>query len=139
MSRAHLSSNLFFLYIFGRSVAQQRMLADCFTSKRSNFHCSLSLALANFCYHLLGKLVEEEEGSFALWLSYLVTGAGANVVSWLILPRSVVSVGASGAVFGLFAISVLVRVRTASWSRRKTVWCRSITVCFEWFCWGPTS
>eukprot|EP00252_Welwitschia_mirabilis_P014409 TRINITY_DN31662_c0_g1_i1.p1 TRINITY_DN31662_c0_g1~~TRINITY_DN31662_c0_g1_i1.p1 ORF type:complete len:296 (+),score=28.47 TRINITY_DN31662_c0_g1_i1:172-1059(+) len=69
----HLSSNLFFLYIFG-------------------------------------KLVEEEEGGFALWLSYLATGAGANFVSWFILPRSLVSVGASGAVFGLFAISVLVKI-----------------------------
>lgn len=59
---------------------------------------------------IAGKLVEEEEGSFAVWLSYLFTGVGANVVSWLILPRSVVSVGASGAVFGLFAISVLVKV-----------------------------
>lgn len=76
---SHLSSNLFFLYIFG-------------------------------------KLVEEEGGGFALWLSYLVTGAGANFVSWLILPRTVVSVGASGAVFGLFAVSVLVKI---SWDWRK--------------------
>lgn len=56
-----------------------------------------------------GKLVEEEEGNFALWLSYILTGAGANLVSWLVLPRNAVSVGASGAVFGLFAISVLVK------------------------------
>ncbi|TYK31329.1 rhomboid-like protein 11 [Cucumis melo var. makuwa] len=75
----HLSSNLFFLYIFG-------------------------------------KLVEEEEGNFALWLSYILTGVGANVVSWLILPRNAVSVGASGAVFGLFTISVLVKM---SWDWRK--------------------
>ncbi|KAF3783868.1 Rhomboid-like protein 11 [Nymphaea thermarum] len=75
----HLSSNLFFLYIFG-------------------------------------KLVEEDEGSFALWISYLLTGAGANLVSWLVLPRNAVSIGASGAVFGLFAISVLVKMR---WDWRK--------------------
>ncbi|GLT85409.1 hypothetical protein SLE2022_035990 [Rubroshorea leprosula] len=75
----HLSSNLFFLYIFG-------------------------------------KLVEEEEGNLALWLSYIVTGVGANIVSWLVLPRNAVSVGASGAVFGLFAISVLVKM---SWDWRK--------------------
>lgn len=75
----HLSSNLFFLYIFG-------------------------------------KLVEEEGGSFALWLSYILTGVGANLVSWLVLPRSTVSVGASGAVFGLFTISVLVKM---SWDWRK--------------------
>ncbi|KAH7291982.1 hypothetical protein KP509_29G044900 [Ceratopteris richardii] len=75
----HLSSNLFFLYIFG-------------------------------------KLVEEEERGLGLWISYLVTGAGANLVSWLVLPRNVVSVGASGAVFGLFAVSVLVKM---SWNWRK--------------------
>ncbi|KAL5729231.1 Rhomboid-like protein 11 [Ranunculus cassubicifolius] len=75
----HLSSNLFFLYIFG-------------------------------------KLVEEEEGNFALWTSYFLTGAGANLVSWLVLPTNAVSVGASGAVFGLFAISVLVKI---SWDWRK--------------------
>jgi membrane associated rhomboid family serine protease len=57
-----------------------------------------------------GKLVEEEEGNFALWLSYILTGVGANLVSWLVLPRNAVSVGASGAVFGLFTISVLVKV-----------------------------
>ncbi|KAI5669333.1 hypothetical protein M9H77_19186 [Catharanthus roseus] len=75
----HLSSNLFFLYIFG-------------------------------------KLVEEEEGNFALWLSYILTGVGANLVSWLVLPRNAVSIGASGAVFGLFAVSVLVKM---SWDWRK--------------------
>lgn len=45
-----------------------------------------------------------------MWVSYVLTGAGANLVSWLVLPRNAVSVGASGAVFGLFAISVLVKV-----------------------------
>ncbi|CAI7908722.1 unnamed protein product, partial [Closterium sp. NIES-53] len=69
---SHLSSNLFFLYIFGR-------------------------------------LVEEEEGTLGLWVTYLVTGAGSNLVSWLLLPSYTVSVGASGAVFGLFVVSVLTR------------------------------
>lgn len=63
------------------------------------------------CLFPTGKLVEEEEGCFALWTSYILTGAGANLVSWLVLPRNLVSVGASGAVFGLFAISVLVKVQ----------------------------
>ncbi|KAF3320409.1 rhomboid protein [Carex littledalei] len=77
----HLSSNLFFVYIFG-------------------------------------KLVEEEEGNLGLWISYILTGVGANLVSWLVLPRSAVSLGASGAVFGLFAISVLVKM---SWDWRKII------------------
>ncbi|KAM7258136.1 hypothetical protein ACFE04_013877 [Oxalis oulophora] len=78
-SWGHLSSNMFFLYIFG-------------------------------------KFVEEEEGNFALWLSYVFTGAGANIISWLVLSRNAVSVGASGAVFGLFAISVLLKM---SWDWKK--------------------
>ncbi|KAK7269105.1 hypothetical protein RIF29_21821 [Crotalaria pallida] len=87
-TRNHLSSNLFFLYIFGKAVR----------------------------ISLFFLLVEEEEGNFALWISYILTGVGANLVSWLILPRNVVSVGASGAVFGLFTISVLVKM---SWDWRK--------------------
>jgi len=86
----HLSSNIFFLYIFG-------------------------------------KLVEEEEGAFGVWMSYLVTGIGANLASWLVLPKSAggvlgiganatVSLGASGAVFGLFAVSVLVKLKF-NWKR----------------------
>jgi membrane associated rhomboid family serine protease len=63
-----------------------------------------------FSSEYTGKLVEEEEGNFALWMSYILTGAGANVISWLLLPTSSVSLGASGAVFGLFTISVLVKV-----------------------------
>ncbi|RZC83022.1 hypothetical protein C5167_045801, partial [Papaver somniferum] len=84
--RNHLSSNLFFLYIF------------------RNF---LSISL---------PLVEEEKGNFALWTSYILTGVGANLVSWLVLPRNAVSLGASGAVFGLFDISVLVKM---CWHWRK--------------------
>ncbi|EFJ13687.1 hypothetical protein SELMODRAFT_49801, partial [Selaginella moellendorffii] len=66
--------------------------------------------------YMFGKLVEEEEGGFGLWASYIVTGVGANLLSWLLLPGNVVSIGASGAVFGLFAISVLVKL---SWDWRK--------------------
>lgn len=84
-SWAHLSSNIFFLYIFG-------------------------------------KAVEEEEGAFGVWFAYLVTGLGASLASLLLLPKTiggglmgggagVVSLGASGAVFGLFVISVMVKLR----------------------------
>jgi len=83
-SWAHLSSNAFFLLVFG-------------------------------------KAVEEEEGALGVWASYLATGAGASLASYLLLPATthgaqVVSLGASGAVFGLFAVSVLVRL---SWDWRK--------------------
>ncbi|XP_051151637.1 rhomboid-like protein 11, chloroplastic isoform X1 [Andrographis paniculata] len=97
----HLSSNLFFLYIFGEFVH----LA---AKKCCIIGYSKQIVSKTYCHP--GKLVEEEEGNFALWLSYILTGAGANLVSWLVLPRNAVSLGASGAVFGLFAVSVLVKM-----------------------------
>jgi len=82
---AHLSGNIFFLYVFG-------------------------------------KIVEEEEGAFGVWFSYLFTGVGAGLASYVMLPKAAggllgvgaaatVSLGASGAVFGLFAIGVLTKIR----------------------------
>lgn len=78
---AHLSGNLFFLYIFG-------------------------------------KLVEEEEGVFGVVSSYLVCGLGANLMSWLFHGGASYSLGASGAVFGLFVVSVLIKL---SWNWRRIV------------------
>lgn len=64
----HLSGNLFFLLIFGKSV-------------------------------------EEEESAIGVWVAYIACGVGASLASWLLMPAvvrgvSVVSLGASGAVFG---------------------------------------
>lgn len=76
---AHLSGNLFFLYIFG-------------------------------------KLVEEEEGVFGVVSSYLICGLGASLMSWLFHGDAGYALGASGAVFGLFAVSVLIKL---SWNWRR--------------------
>lgn len=59
---------------------------------------------------LVGKFVEEEEGSFVVWLFYIFIGVGVNLVLWLILFCMVVLVGVFGVVFGLFVISVFVKV-----------------------------
>ncbi|KAG1330394.1 putative Rhomboid-like protein 11, chloroplastic [Cocos nucifera] len=91
-----------------RSFSSHRKTA-LFVARRGHFCCKMGKS---------GKLVEEEEGNLALWISYILTGAGANLISWLVLPSSSVSVGASGAVFGLFAISVLVKM---SWDWRKII------------------
>ena len=78
---AHLSSNLFMLYIFGR-------------------------------------LIEEEEGIVGIVSTYLITGLAANILSWLLQPGSIISLGASGAVFGLFVVSVLLKL---SWDWRRII------------------
>lgn len=73
-SAGHLSSNLFFLLLFGR-------------------------------------LVEEEAGAAGLALVYIVCGVSANALSLVLLPAATLSAGASGSVFGLFVVALLLRSR----------------------------
>lgn len=65
-----------------------------------------------FSLLVFGRMVEEEEGAFGLWVTYLVCGIAGNVASYVSAPHSAtVSLGASSAVFGLFAVGVLTKVR----------------------------
>lgn len=60
---------------------------------------------------VFGKLIEETEGAAGVIFYYCLTAAGAALASvWLSSGPAIVSVGASGAVFGLFAIAVLTRL-----------------------------
>ncbi len=69
-----------------------------------------------FLLYIFGKVVEEEEGLVGVIASYLITGLAANLLSWILQPVNIISLGASGAVFGLFAVSVLIKL---SWNWRK--------------------
>ncbi len=68
-----------------------------------------------FFLFLFGRLVEERIGSAGVVLAFLGCGLGANVISaWMLHEGTLI--GASGAVFGLFIVSVLLRVRL-EWRR----------------------
>ncbi|KAF5835352.1 hypothetical protein DUNSADRAFT_7518 [Dunaliella salina] len=69
--------------------------------------------ISNNMFFLLtfGRLVEDTEGAFGVVFTYLVCGMGAAFASYLLSPANTVSVGASGAIFGLFAVSVLSRLQ----------------------------
>ncbi|PNW71689.1 hypothetical protein CHLRE_16g664801v5 [Chlamydomonas reinhardtii] len=74
----------------------------------------LSGNLFNLC--VFGKMVEETEGAVGVSLAFLVCGIGAAIAAFFLTPalahgRITVSVGASGAIFGLFAVSVATRLR----------------------------
>ncbi|EIJ43567.1 putative membrane protein [Beggiatoa alba B18LD] len=69
-----------------------------------------------FFLYLFGKLIEEQEGASGVVISYLICGIGANIMSWLLQSGYFSSLGASGAVFGLFSVSVLIRL---SWDWRR--------------------
>ena len=57
-------------------------------------------------------MVEEEEGAFGLWLTYLLAGVGGTVASYLTSPHThTISLGASGAVFGLFMVSIIAKFK----------------------------
>lgn len=72
-----------------------------------------------FSLYVFGRIVEEEEGWFGVWLTYLVCGVGGAVASYLTsMGQPVVSLGASGAIFGLFAVGVLTKM---SFNIRKLV------------------
>lgn len=68
-----------------------------------------------FSLLVFGKLVEETEGAFGVVFTYLACALGAAAVSVLAQPAVshgavTVSLGASGAIFGLFAVAVLTRI-----------------------------
>ena len=65
-----------------------------------------------FSLLVFGRMVEEEEGPLGLWLTYLVCGVSGNLASYLSSPGSAsLSLGASSAVFGLFIVGVLTKLR----------------------------
>ncbi|GIM11587.1 hypothetical protein Vretimale_15071 [Volvox reticuliferus] len=74
----------------------------------------LSGNLFNLC--VFGKMVEETEGTLGVVFTFLVCGLGAALATFFLTPATsnghvTVSVGASGAIFGLFAVSVVTRLR----------------------------
>jgi len=67
-----------------------------------------------FLLLLFGRSVEDDQGWGGLLTSYIFCGVVANLVSLFLLPKYTVSLGASGAVFGLFAVSTLAKL--SSWN-----------------------
>ncbi|KAL4426803.1 hypothetical protein ABPG77_006589 [Micractinium sp. CCAP 211/92] len=65
-----------------------------------------------FSLLVFGRMVEEEEGALGLWLTYLLAGVGGTIASYLTSPHThTISLGASGAVFGLFMVSVIAKFK----------------------------
>ncbi|WPT15485.1 Rhomboid-like protein 11 [Picochlorum sp. SENEW3] len=65
-----------------------------------------------FSLLVFGRMVEEEEGALGLWVTYIICGISGNIASYLSSPGSAtISLGASSAVFGLFMVGVLTKLR----------------------------
>ena len=78
----------------------------------SFLHLDLQHLAGNlFSLLVFGRDIELAEGSAgAVWLYYLITAFFASLASLLFGPRGAISLGASGAVFGLFAVAVAGKV-----------------------------
>ena len=80
-------------------------------------HASFQHLTGNlFLLLVFGRFVEEEARIVGVILSFLVSGACANVASLLLLSPGTallptISIGASGSVFALFTLSILIRFR----------------------------
>ncbi len=72
-----------------------------------------------FLLLLFGRSVEDDWGWGGLLAAYAFCGIVANLVSLLLLPHSTVSIGASGAVFGLFIFSTLSKLTWRDLDWRK--------------------
>lgn len=76
-------------------------------------HANWEHLLGNaFSLLVFGRMVEEEEGAFGVWTTYLICGIGGNFASYVSAPgMQTLSLGASSAVFGLFMVGVLAKLR----------------------------
>lgn len=73
-----------------------------------------------FGLYVFGREVENDGGALGFASTYLFTAAGASIASYLLLPRNSLSLGASGAVFGLYCVSILLKL-SSGFSIRKVV------------------
>jgi len=80
---------------------------------------------------VFGRLVEEELGGFGLLVAYLVCGVCSNLASLFLLSATTMSLGASGAVFGLFTVAVMSRLSVRYFSWRSMI----EAVVFGYFVW----
>jgi len=70
---------------------------------------------------VFGKLVEDEMGPWGLLVTYIMCGVCSNLASVFLLPSNTMSLGASGAVFGLFTVAVATRVSLRNFSWRSWI------------------
>ncbi|KAG7672035.1 hypothetical protein Ndes2526B_g07005 [Nannochloris sp. 'desiccata'] len=79
-------------------------------------HANWEHLLGNaFSLLVFGRMVEEEEGVFGVWTTYLICGIGGNLASYVSAPYTrTLSLGASSAVFGLFMVGVLAKLRPSA-------------------------
>jgi membrane associated rhomboid family serine protease len=104
------------LYFFHHRWKWWQPLTTCFCHA-DRFHLGNNL----FLLLLFGRSVEDDQGWGGLLLSYVFCGVFASLVSLFLMSANTISIGASGAVFGLFAVSTLAKLSWRDFDWRKLV------------------
>ncbi|HAL18413.1 MAG TPA: hypothetical protein DCO86_02165 [Spirochaetaceae bacterium] len=118
MRNVLMGSNSNIIYRFGlipssvRNGQYYRLLTSMF------IHSGLMHLLGNmYALHLYGRIVEGALGMFKMGLIYLISGICGGILVMLISGRNTVTVGASGAIFGLmgaaFALAMIMHRMSA--------------------------
>lgn len=91
-----------------------QLLTSCFCHADRHHLCSNLFLLL-----LFGRSVEDDQGWGGLLLSFLWCGVLSSLASLWFLPKYCVSLGASGAIFGLFGVSTLATftLRDLDWKK----------------------
>mmetsp|Transcript_14352 Transcript_14352/g.50376 ORF Transcript_14352/g.50376 Transcript_14352/m.50376 type:complete len:144 (+) Transcript_14352:245-676(+) len=82
----------------------------CHGDYRNSRWAKRHLASNLFGLYIFGRAVEEQSGSFGVVFAYVFCGLFANLASKLLLHGAYTSLGASGAVFGLFVAAALTKL-----------------------------
>lgn len=72
----------------------------------------LHIALNMYALYLFGPFVEEVLGRWRFVVTYLTLAVGSSVLVYLLTAPGVATIGASGAVFGLFGLALVFLIRT---------------------------
>ena len=65
-----------------------------------------------FFLYFFGKLIEEKIGGYSFLTLFILTGLFTNIIEHIfIVDSNILSLGASGSVFGLFSVSLLLNKR----------------------------
>lgn len=72
----------------------------------------LHIALNMYALYLFGPYIEHALGRWRFILSYITVAVGSSVVVYVLVDPVVPTIGASGAVFGLFGLALIFLIRT---------------------------
>ena len=131
-----INTVMFFVTIFTGGFSVENLvslggLVPAYVSERQEYH---RLLLAMFLHgsflhffmntyflYYIGVFVEKIFGSVKFSIIYLISGLGSSLLIWLLGDPLVVTIGASGSLFGIMGVLLLLTFTRPNWFPKPTV------------------